>query len=76
MSVCVNGANRVFKGALLAFLADNLASNELGGLKLIFSFSFHYCRKCLVVHEDMSKEFNSDAVLSRSFQVTRVNVRS
>ena len=65
VSVCVKGANRVFKGALLAFLADNLASNELGGFKLSFSFSFHCCRTCLVVHEDMSKEFNSDRVLLR-----------
>ena len=65
VSVCVKGADRVFKGALLAFLADNLASNELGGFKLSFSFSFRCCRTCLVVHEDMSKEFNSDGVLLR-----------
>ena len=55
----------MFKGALLAFLADNLASNELGGFKLSYSFSFCCCRMCLVVHEDMSKEFNSDSVLLR-----------
>ena len=65
VSVCVKGANRVFKGALLAFLAGNLASNELGGFKLSFSFSFRCCRMCLLVHEDMSKEFNSDMVLLR-----------
>jgi hypothetical protein len=65
VSICVKGANRVFKGALLAFLADNLASNELGGFKLSFSFSYRCCRTCLVVDEDMSKEFNSDKVLLR-----------
>ena len=65
VSVSVKGANRVFKGALLAFLSDNLASNELGGFKMSFSFSFRCCRTCLVVHEDMSKEFNSDTVLLR-----------
>lgn len=65
VSVSIHGAHRVFKGALLAFLADNLASNELGGFKLSFSFSFRCCRTCLVVHDDMSKEFNSDIVLLR-----------
>ena len=65
VSVCVKGANRLFKGALLAFLADNLASNELGGFKLSFSFSFHCCRTCLMIQEEMSKEFNSDTVCLR-----------
>ena len=65
VSVCVKSVNRVFKGALLTFLADNLVSNELGGFKLNFSFSFHCCRTCLVVHADMSKEFNSNGVLLR-----------
>ena len=64
VSVCVKSAS-VFKGALLAFMADNLASNELGGFKLSFSFSFNCCRTYLVVNEDMSKEFNSDRVLLR-----------
>ena len=62
VSVCVKGANRVFKGTLLGFLADNLASNELGGFKLSFSFSFRCCRMCLMIQEEMSKEFNSDTV--------------
>ncbi len=65
ISVCVKGANRVFKGALLAFLADNLASNELGGFKLSFSFTFRWCRTCLLVNNDMPKEFNSDLVAKR-----------
>ena len=38
ISLSVGGVARMFKGALLAFLADNLASNELGGFKKSFSF--------------------------------------
>lgn len=65
VSVCVKGVNRVFKSALLTFLADNLASNELGGFKLNIPFLFRCCRTCLVVHADMSKEFITDGVLLR-----------
>lgn len=51
----VNGeSSRLFKGALLAFLADNLASNDLGGFKKSFSFSFRFCRTCLVVTNSLS----------------------
>lgn len=32
VSVCVKGVNRVFKSALLMFLADNLATTNLVGL--------------------------------------------
>ena len=39
---------QLFKGGLLAFLADNLASNALGGFNFSFSMSFRYCRTCLV----------------------------
>ena len=48
IKMMVNGSQRLFKGALLAFLADNLASNSLGGFKLSFSMSFRYCRTCMV----------------------------
>ena len=33
ISLTVHGVSRTFKGALLAFLGDNLASNDLGGFK-------------------------------------------
>ena len=65
VSVCVKGANHVVKGALLAFLADNLASNELGGFRSL-SFTFRCCRIHLVFHKDMSKEFNSVTALLRN----------
>ncbi len=64
--VSVNGLYCVFKGALLTFLADNLASNELGGFKLNFSFAFRCCRTCLVTTEDMPKVFNSDKTVLRN----------
>ena len=44
ISVSVHGMPRQFKGVLLAFLADNLAANDLGGFKKSFSFSFCCCR--------------------------------
>ena len=44
ISLTVHGVSRTFKGALLAFLGDNLASNDLGGFKKSFSFSFRSCR--------------------------------
>lgn len=43
VSVRIDGCDKVFKGALLACLADNLASNQLGGFKESFSFAFRWC---------------------------------
>ena len=55
----INGKERVYKGALLAFLADNLASNALGGFKLSFSFSYRYCRTCLLPKDEITSSFDS-----------------
>ena len=55
----INGTKRNFKGGLLCFLADNLASNALGGFKESFSFSFRFCRTCMVPTKDFDKHFNS-----------------
>lgn len=41
------GKDEVWKGDLLAFLADNLAAHELGGFKESFSFARKFCRSCL-----------------------------
>lgn len=49
--ICIPASKHIYKGALLAFLADNLASNDLGGFKLSFSFSFRSCRSCLATQE-------------------------
>ena len=51
ISLSVGGVALMFKGALLAFLADNLA---LGGFKKSFSFSYCFCRTCLATHDSYS----------------------
>ena len=60
ISVSVHGVPRIFKGALLAFLADNLASNDIGGFKKSFSFSFRFCRTCLTTRDRFSSAFTSE----------------
>lgn len=47
----------VWKGGLLAFLADNLASHELGGFKESFSFARRFCRSCLADKNDSQNFF-------------------
>ena len=59
ISVSIDGCNRVFKGGLLTFLADNLASNQLGGFKQSFSFAFRWCRTCLVSSNSLCNSFVS-----------------
>lgn len=59
ITVEINGSPMLFKGALLAFLADNLASNDLGGFKKSFSFSYRWCRTCLVTAESLLDGFVS-----------------
>ena len=66
ISINIDGLHKNFKGALLAFLADNLASNDLGGFKKSFSFSFRCCRTCLVTHDTLSSIFISDGYERRS----------
>ena len=50
----------VLKGALLCFLADNMASNAIGES---FSFAFRCCRTRLCTTESMSESFTA-----KSFQ--------
>ncbi len=66
VEIVINGSRRTFKGALLAFLADNLASNLLGGFKLSFSFAFRSCRTCLVTNTNLSSSYISDGFVLRS----------
>ena len=60
ISIPVHGVVRTFKGALLAFLGDNLASNDLGGFKKSFSFSFRSCRTCFVTRDTWKSSFLSE----------------
>ena len=57
-----------FKGALLAFLADNLASHLLGGFKLSFSFTFRSCHTCMLPTSDFSKHVVDDECVLRNTQ--------
>lgn len=41
------GNDEIWRGALLAFLADNLAAHELGGFKESFSFARRFCLSCM-----------------------------
>ena len=64
VTVVVQNNSHNFKGALLAFLADNLASNLLGGLKLSFSFAFRCCRTCMTPTKKFSEYLtDNDCVL-------------
>ena len=65
MKIMFQGHEEIFKGALLTFLADNLAANELGGFKLSFSFSFRYCRFCLMPKDALTSSFDSDDFTAR-----------
>lgn len=60
ITVSVQGVEKTFNGALLTFLADNLASNDLGGFKKSFSFSFRCCRTCLATRDSMSSSYISE----------------
>lgn len=66
VEVLIKGSKRTFKGALLAFLADNLASNLLGGFKLSFSFSFRSCRTCLIANANLTSSFLSNSFVLRN----------
>ena len=60
VTVSSNGVTRTYKGALLTFLADNLAANDLGGFKKSFSFSFRCCRTCLATKNTLSSKYTSE----------------
>ena len=60
ITVTVSGEQHTFKGALLTFLADNLASNDLGGFKKSFSFAFRSCRTCMVTKDSLGSSFVSN----------------
>ena len=66
VQVKVHGREQIFHGALLAFLADNLGSNALGGFKMSFSFAYRYCRTCLTPNKDAVSSFDSKAFIMRS----------
>lgn len=50
----------VHKGALVAFLGDNLASHAVGGFKQSMSFAKHFCRSCLATKQESCQHFTSE----------------
>jgi hypothetical protein len=60
IKVQYNGREEEWKGALLAFLADNLAAHELAGFKESFSFSRRFCRSCLTDKEYSQEHFHEN----------------
>lgn len=63
---CTTGCTQTFKGTLLAFLADNLASHAIGGFKESFSMSYTFCRSCLATHTQASSHFVSHLFSQRT----------
>ena len=47
VKVVFSGKEEIWKGTLVAFLADNLAAHEIGGFKESFSFARRFCRSCM-----------------------------
>lgn len=66
ITIQFDGKSEVWRGALLAFLADNLAAHELGGFKESFSFSRHFCRSCLTDKECSQKHFRENLFVVRT----------
>lgn len=54
IDVNIDGVLKSYKWVLSAVLADNLASNDLGGFKKLFSFAFCCCYTCLATKDTMS----------------------
>ena len=57
-SVEFAGKNEVWKGTLVAFIADNLAAHEVGGFKESFSFARRFCRSCMTNLDTARSHFN------------------
>ena len=55
VSISVNANKKTLHGALLAFLADNLAAHLVGGFKGSMSFALRICRSCMVTPETMQE---------------------
>ena len=66
ITVTINNTDRTFRGALLVFLADNLASHLLGGFKLSFSFALRICRTCNVTNDTYKSISSSRRLKLRS----------
>ena len=59
------GEDEIWKGALLAFLVDNLAAHEVGGFKESFSFARRFCRSCLTDKVKSQSHFHESQFVIR-----------
>ena len=55
--VNIDGTNRTFHGALLAVIADTLASHQLGGFKGSMSWALRICRTCMATKDTIRSNF-------------------
>ena len=66
IAVSIGGEEKVFRGALLVFLADNLASHSLGGFKESFSFAMRICRTCMITSSCYKNQYDLSSISLRS----------
>uniref|UniRef100_A0A1X7TKY7 Uncharacterized protein n=1 Tax=Amphimedon queenslandica TaxID=400682 RepID=A0A1X7TKY7_AMPQE len=66
IEVLRNGTKKMYKGALVGFLADNLASHTVGGFKQSMSFARHFCRSCMATKDESRKHFTAEKFKSRT----------
>lgn len=59
--VKIGGDNKIFYGALLAFLADTLAAHTVGGFKCSMSFALRVCRSCMVTPNELQECFSESS---------------
>ena len=59
ITVTIKSHEYTFKGNLVVFLADNLASHTIGGFKESMGFAFRFCRKCMATKEQSQIYFTS-----------------
>jgi hypothetical protein len=48
---------KIIHGTLVALVADNLASHQIGGFNVGFSNGFRKCRFCLTTRENIQEKF-------------------
>ena len=58
IKLTTEGKVEVWKGTLVAFVADNLAAHEIGGFKQSFSFAHRFCRSCMATKASMKTYFD------------------
>ena len=57
LTITIDGHSITFLGALLAVIADTLASHQLGGFKESMSWALRICRSCMATKETIALHF-------------------